>query len=353
MVCAGWLLGSYPKAFNDKDFTEALRLHPLLIGKDVAAKVQKCKLQFKAKVDLKYRAVHIFCAEPDLPSIRKSFNRIYGSEKAGGLPQGKDMKFVPYTADLKRPPSPALLRKVMQALRAQREFTENCEHMENPNVENLDYRVDHGINASLRQVVMCMKASDGLTNMFVSVDVHWNGNAVFVYHKELRAEAEAAISQLHFILEAKFGPRAWQWFSPTLQAQSSGLHWDPKTGEVNSNEEEALTEALKDFGFEYLDEDEEEFFGLSGAHAVVPMDLDLQINLDALPDSTPAYDINGSIGTLRHHISEIDTDTDDATNTASTPATDLSSLTPDSRASPQNDLARGSATAMEGVSKSE
>ena len=335
VVCAGWFLGSYPKTFNQYEFLPALRAHPLIRGRDLKTRVQDFRLQRTAPYSQKVSAVHLFCKQSEARSIRAALNRIYGSEKFGGLPAGRNMKFIPATTEPSLPPTASMIQKAKIAATKQRRFLSCMTHTMLDTITDMDVYVEHGINATLREIIMCMKTNDGDTNMFVAADTMWDGRVAFVHHRDYQPDVQAVIPFLPLILEAKFNSNVWIWFLPELKDSNTGFYWDAKAGMVKSSEDDQLSAALADFDgyepFELLDDDPED-----GTATTVDADIDagpprfdleLQIDLDAQQDSLPIHQMGaGSVGTFRHDLST-PKPTSVSTDTTST---DTSSLTYDS-----------------------
>lgn len=165
----------------------------------------------------------------------------------------------------------------------------------------------------------------------------WDGRVAFVHHRDYEPDVQAVVPFLALILEAKFSSHVWIWFLPEHKDIHSGFYWDSRAGMVISVEDDQLSEALADFDgyepFELLEDDEDHDDRTATtvdneADAGPPrFDLDLQIDLEAQPDSWPVHQMGaGSVGTFRHDLStqkpmSVSTDT---TNT------DTSTLTKDS-----------------------
>ena len=122
VVCAGWFLGSYPKTFNSQEFLPALQAHPPINGRDLKTRVQDFRLQRTSAYSQKIKAVHLYCRQHEARAIRAALNRIYGSEKNGGLPAGRDMKFIPSTTEPSLPPTASMIQKAKIAASKQRRF---------------------------------------------------------------------------------------------------------------------------------------------------------------------------------------------------------------------------------------
>lgn len=247
-ACMGWFLGANPKCFNGKEIIPAIKAHPLVNGKAIEVRIQDYRKESRTLWHDNVKAPHILCTHKDAKLMKQIMNRIYGSERAGGLPLGKDLCFIPYTADYKIPITPKIQSSCKRAAYLQKDYITSTVTAETDKIAGLDYYIEHGINATLIEAIMCMKASDGDTSLFSSVDTHWNGNIIFTYHKSLDNEVSAIIPFLDLIMEAKFGPRAWGWFKASAHESTEGMYWDKSTGQIQSHDELALDEVLQDLG---------------------------------------------------------------------------------------------------------
>lgn len=336
VVCAGWFLGSYPKTYNQHEFLPALQAHPLIKGRDLKTRIQDFRLQRSVPYSQKVSAVHLFCKYSEARSLRSALNKIYGSEKSGGLPAGRNMKFIPATTEPSLPPTASMIQKAKIAATKQRRFLACMTHTMVDSIMDMDVYIEHGINATLREIAMCMKTNDGDTNMFVAVDTMWDGRVAFVHHRDYLPDVQAIVPFLPLILEAKFNQHIWVWFLPETKDCNAGFYWDAKAGMVKSTEDDELSAALADFDgyepFELLEDDQEDETATTmdvDVDAGPPrFNLELQIDLDAPQDSFPIHQMGaGSVGTFRHDLM---TPKPASVTTADTTATDTSSLTFDS-----------------------
>jgi hypothetical protein len=347
VVCAGWFLGSYPKTFNSIEFVPALQAHPLIGGRDIKIRTQDFRLQRASPYSQKIPAVHLFCRQNEARTIRAALNRIYGSEKNGGLPAGRNMKFIPSTTEPTLPPTGNMLNKAKIAAAKQKRFLSCMVHTLTDTIMDLDVFVDQGgINATLREITMCMKTSDGDSNMFAAVDTTWDGKVAFVYHRDYDPEVSAVVPFLPLILEARFDDNIWIWFTPETKDINAGFYWDPATGTVKSSEDDHLDAAIQDFdGYEPFEhfEDQDNESVRNENETPIRFDLALQICLDAPRDTLPVYQMGtGSVGTFRH---ELPSTSKPASVSTDTTMTDTSSLTHDSFTTPHTRLQNDSSTA--------
>ena len=312
IVCAGWFLGSYPKTFNQNEFLPALQAHPLIHGRDLKTRIQDFRLQRASPYSQKVSAVHLFCRHSEARSIRAALNRIYGSEKFGGLPAGRNMKFIPATTEPSLPPTANMMQKAKIAAAKQLRFLSCMTHTVVDTIMDMDVYIEHAINATLREIITCMKTNDGDSNMFVAVDTMWDGRVAFVHHRDYEPDVQAVVPFLALILEAKFNEHIWIWFLPEHKDINAGFYWDARAGMVKSVEDDQLSEALADFDgyepFELLEDDEDDATATTVDNEVDAgpprFDLDLQIDLEAQQDSLPVHQMGaGSVGTFHHDLS--------------------------------------------------
>ena len=342
-VCAGWFLGSYPKTFNSPEFIPALQAHPLINGRDLKTRTQDFRLHRSNAYSQKIPAAHLFCRPIQARTIRAALNRIYGSEKSGGLPAGRTMKFIPSTTEPSLPPTGNMLQQAKIAAAKQKRFLMCKVHTVTDTILDMDVYVEHAVNATLREIIMCLKTSDGDSNMFAAVDTMWDGKVAFVHHRDYEPEVLAIVPFLPLILEARFDENVWIWFVPEQKDINAGFYWDPVSGTVKSSEDDHLTSAIADFGgyepFELLEDQEDWAASTTEIDSGPPrFDLDLQISLAAQQDSLPVYQMGaGSVGTFRHDLQPATKPDSVPTDTS---MTDASTLTPDSSNFPrqQNDI---------------
>lgn len=185
VTCVGWFLGAVTKAFNAKEFVPALNLHPLLEGIELEIRIQEFRSLPRERWHTTVKVPHLFCAGRHFTTVKRALHIIYGSQREGGLPQGKDYKFIPYTADPHRRPSPMLLTKTRKAAVLQRQYEDKPAMCYSSSITLLDYHIgDEAIGTTLRELAMCIKSTDG-RNFFVSVDTMWNGDVAFSFLKKL------------------------------------------------------------------------------------------------------------------------------------------------------------------------
>ena len=232
-ICIGWLLGAYVKTFHSQEYLQSLKDHEEINKMDVDIRIQNFKLHTHEKYPENHKVVMIFTSKQNKIKVKKALNNIYGSKNTGGLPLGKQLRFIPYTANFESSTATFTLKqKVLKAFFLQKKFSMYMRSFESDKIVGLDYFIAHGINATLREVLMTMKESDWETKLFTSVDSRWNGNVAFTYHQDLASEVNAIAPFIHIILQEKYGPRAADWFSDQANQETEGLRWDPEAGMI-------------------------------------------------------------------------------------------------------------------------
>ena len=251
------------------------------------------------------------------------------------------MKFIPSTTEPSLPPTGNMLHQAKIAAAKQKRFLNCMIQTVTDTIMDMDVFIADPVNATLREILMCMKTSDGDSNMFTAVDTMWDGKVALVHHIDYSAEVLAVVPFLALILEAKLNDSVWLWFVPEQRDINAGFYWDPTSGTVKSSEDDHLTAAIAAFDdyepFE-LFEDQDDGSGTGSETSYPRFDLDLQINLEAPQDSLPVYQMGaGSVGTFRQELHPPNKPSSISTDTS---MTDTSTLTHDSSPLPrhQNDI---------------
>lgn len=342
VVCAGWFLGSYPKTFNPSEFLPALQAHPLIGGRDLKTRIQDFRLYRTSPYSHKIPAVHLFCRQSEARTIRAALNRIYGSEKNGGLPAGRNMKFIPSTTEPSLPPTGNMIQQAKIAAAKQKRFLVCMTHTLTDIILDMDVYVAEPVNATLREIIMCLKTADGDSNMFAAVDTMWDSKVALVHHGDYESEVLAIVPFFPLILEARFDASVWIWFVPEQKDISAGFYWDPISGTVRSSEDDHLSAAIAAFDeyepFELFEDQGEDDLASATETGPPRFDLELQINLEAQQDSLPIYQMGaGSVGTFRQALHSSAKTVSVSTDTS---MTDTSTLTHDSsnNSRHQNDI---------------
>ena len=295
----GWLVGSTPRT-NLNDLKEALENHPVMKIRNIEVECRVMEIKIKDRAEKNgVKAVHILVDKQKLYEARGALSYIYGSRNTQGLPQGKQMKFMLYTvAGPGQPPSGHDLKNLAKkGLEKQRGYLEETVQIESGDIAGIDIYIGHGIDATLRQVVMCMKAPDGATNLFSAVETTQSGSVLFFTHLTLYDQAQPMVEFLHLILEARFNQHIWGWFTDESKAATAGQYWDKEAGMACTKGIEEARANLAQFGnsmgFEHMAE-YDDFLPTAE-----PISLDIQIDLNGDKDALPSYNYNSaSIGTL-------------------------------------------------------
>ena len=71
-------------------------------------------------------------------------------------------------------------------------------------------------------------------SVFISVKDAGGTSAVFTFHKNNADEARQLVTALPIVLEMKYGPIIWTWFTEDAKAETSGWFFDKKLGKLVS-----------------------------------------------------------------------------------------------------------------------
>jgi len=302
-IPVGWFLGSDPRGANTEDLEDAIMQRAESTGQPllIECRIQQIKLTArKASNDRspKVRAVHVYCHPNEFVKTRTFINQIYGSKhRDEGPPQGKKMKFIPYTANNNFPSSAKLLQLARTVLNKQELFLKSIQHTESTSIINLDYLIaGHGIGCTLRQAIMSMKCEDGLTQLFTAVD-HKFHTVILTYPSDHETKANTAVTFLASYLEQKFGAGMWSWFTPEAKEYSKCFTWDERRQQfIQQEAENDLEGLLQDYGYEDYEllESDDEDMDDSPMH-----DFAIVIDIDGPMDHGTVYNrMDDSIGTM-------------------------------------------------------
>jgi hypothetical protein len=167
-------------------------------------------------------------------------------------------------------------------------------------IAGLHYHVPE-IGYTLCQVHMSMRsASNPETQLFMAVDERmWGTYAVsFTVHKDRFAEANSLVPLLSVVLEAKFGPRSWEWFTDSAKSDSQGYVYDTETGQLRNTAEVDQDESSieSDTANEFVQELTENLHLTDTSNT---FDLDLTFVLDEEAHPTNQYGDTGSVRSFR------------------------------------------------------
>jgi hypothetical protein len=331
VTCLGWLLGAHPKCFSVDEYVMALKAHPAMKGMDIEVRMSNFRLHAREAYSEKIRVVHLYGARNSGRKVKTALNSIYGSRRqSDSFPLGRNYRFIPFTASkFKAGMDPGLVRNAQKAILAQKNFISQTVVIDTDTIAGLDTYIPK-IDTSLREIIMCMKASDGQTDLFTSVDAKRKGLVGFVVHRDLEHEANAILSPLPLLIAAKFGPRAWGWFQDWVANEFSGMHWDTGAGALMSNDSDELADTLADWGG--LENLEENPYDADETVTNIRIDLDMQMDIEADREQYQIFDENGSIASFGNFLSEDHEDDDDNSVTVivdqdKDPPTTLSTMT--------------------------
>jgi hypothetical protein len=252
---AGWLLGSNGSCLNPRDLEEALEMVPELHGIPIEIRMEAIRVEKGKQSGVK--AAHVLTPWDKALKCRIAMNMIYSKRSKSGYPLGKDMRFIPNVMDTRFITTDKTKMQVKKSISKQKYFLDKTQTATSYTIIGLDY-VEPILKTSLREIIMGLRSNaDPEKNMFINVDEHmFTPTVTFLFHDDRTQEAMTAIPALPVILEAKLGPRIWNWFSEEAKALSAGYYWDEETG-LKSSEDDRMTEILGDWGEEWGSDDDE------------------------------------------------------------------------------------------------
>jgi hypothetical protein len=318
----GWMLGGIPETANLNDMKEACEAHPLLKDFQIEARSQVIRV-FSGKQDtpvhLQVKAIHIIGDDRLTAKGRKAFNQVFGSRNDSGYPQQRVMRFVPNTADNRFPSTQGRVKDVIKMMGKQKKLLKDAKVIYTDTICSLHYYVDQ-IGYTLCQILMSMRsANEPDMQLFMAVDERTFGSyaVAFTVHKDRMAEATALIPLLNIVMEAKFGPRIWEWFTDTAKDASQGYVYDQETGRLKNMDEE------DDDDESSIESEDNEFvlelsesLNISSAKNTGEkgdaFDLDLSFMLDVAENPKNQYGDSGSVKTFKSTCKKpIDVDSSD------------------------------------------
>jgi hypothetical protein len=169
------------------------------------------------------KVIHILGDDALTGPGRKAYNQVFGSRNIGGYPQQRIMRFVPNIADNRFPVTPGRVKDVVKMVGKQKKISKDTLAVTTDTIAGLHIFVPK-IGYTLCEILMAMRsASNPNTQLFMTVDERmWGTYAVsFTVHKDHYGEASALVPLLCVVLEAQFGPRAWEWFTGTAAKEAS------------------------------------------------------------------------------------------------------------------------------------
>jgi len=253
---AGWLLGSNGLCLNPRDLEEAFGLIPELQGIPIEVRIEVIRIAKGKGTEVK--AAHILTPWDKALKCRIAMNMVYGKKSANGYPLGKNMRFIPNILDTRFIVTEKTKMKVKKSVSKQKYFLQKTQSATSYTIIALDY-VDPHVGMSLREILMGLRSNkEPEKNLFLNVDVHmYKQTVTLLFHNDLAQEAMTAIPALPVILEAKFGPRIWAWFSEEAKEHAIGYYWDSRTG-LKSTDDDRLGEMLGDWGADWGSDDDDD-----------------------------------------------------------------------------------------------
>ncbi len=214
------------------------------------------------------------------------------------------MRFIPNTADNRFPVTLMTKMKVVKMMAKQRKYTQSLTIIQTSTIASLHY-FEETVGHSLCQILMSMRPNDDPdTSLFVSVEEReWsNGYTVVFTVKDKRVrEAEEIIPVLCIILEAKFGPQIWCWFTDEAKDSTQGFQWDEENKRVRTLNDEEDSDSDDNLSLESSKEFENdlmEFHDISGT--ITPgFAVDISFMLDHTQVPKNQYGDSGSVKTFR------------------------------------------------------
>jgi hypothetical protein len=297
IICnTGWLMGSAAiQEANGKDLGEALRQLPIIseILLLVDIRMHGIKLKQQEKINKKdlVRAANVYGDYNKAATTRQTIRKIYKDGKKDDFPLRQKMQFIPNIADARYPVTTGTRSNIRVLRRKQKSFIKNIKTHKSNTIQGLDYYIEE-YEVTLRQVIMgIITSTDEEKSVFISVEDASGTSAVFTFHKNNSDEARQLVSALPIVLEMKYGPRIWTWFTEDAKAKTLGWFFDKKLGKIVSPDEQYMKDILKDSNWdndsiEEQDEDE----------PLQMLSFDNKIVLN-VPAKSNHYGYNGSVKT--------------------------------------------------------
>ena len=262
IVC-GWLLGTH-RSLNLQHYGSLMRLNKKFVNHPVSLSSRGIRMFNGEKPSVEIRAVHVLCDASKRRStcllLKSQYNR-GRPEDLATLPEGKLLKFIPYFANRgdRRPP-PAVLNRYKLCRVRQLQFLDSHDTHVISGILDLDLLQDIGDLGlvSLRQVLLGIKTQvNWRWPLFLSVDFdNTRREITALFHKDNHEEASTFLDYLPLILDAQYGARVWNWFTPAARSDMESYQWNPDTRCV---EPASPSEGGSDGDLSYLN-----FYGDSG-----------------------------------------------------------------------------------------
>jgi hypothetical protein len=210
----------------------------------------------------------------------------------------------------------------------QKLFIKNIKTHKSNTIQGLDYYIEE-YEVTLRQMKMGIRTSmDDDKSVFIPVKDAGNISAVFTFHKKNLDKARQLVTALPIVLEMKYGPRIWTWFTEDAKAETPGWFFDKQLGKIVSPDKQYMKDILEDSDWdddliEEQDEDE----------PLQRFSFDNKIVLNAPAKSNHCDGDNGSVKTYDDPFAKkpkAKKDTGSLIGTVTTAATADSTTTPSS-----------------------
>ena len=298
---AGWLLGSHGSCLNPRDLEAALEMVPELQGIPIEIRMEAIRVEKGKQSGVK--AAHVLAPWDKALKCRIALNMIYSKRAKSGYPLGKDMRFIPNIMDTRFITTEKTKMQVKKSISKQKYFLGKTQSATSYTIIGLDYVEPH-IGSSLREILMGLRSnSEPEKNLFINVDEHmFTSTVTFLFHDDRTQEAMTAIPALPVILEAKLGPRIWNWFSEEAKELSAGYYWSDEAG-LKSTEDDRMTELLGDWGTEWGSDDDDEKSVATGASSVARIEPFRIVTGES--GTNQYYDDGSTVGTFKSVIGKV------------------------------------------------
>ena len=328
---AGWFVGSHVPTFNMISFAQAMKVHEKCSTLELDYRSQSIRVEYREE-PRSTKAIHVICAQDKVATVRKALIRVF-NKNTGSPPEGRNMRFVPYTAnkdDMR--PTRSKRNDIDKAVAKQKEFLENVKSMEIRSARNPDIPAEVTVAAgekkrlTLRQALLCTRYSeDNRLPLLIMVEQRWDGTVLATYHETVENEATMFLTYLPLLLASRFGPRAWSWFNEAEAKETmSGYFYNETTHTIedieNDDDEpyESYTSHIRGDehdqqaerrGWAIEDDDEIE------EEAPITFHLEMQIDIQTpLVDIQP-YDETQSLASMVTGCTTVNGDLNDTTTT--------------------------------------
>jgi hypothetical protein len=214
------------------------------------------------------------------------------------------MRFVPDILDSRFPVTPSTRVKAIKMMAKQRVFQTNIMEITTNTIAGLHMVIPKIGVHSLCQTLMSIKSfADPEMGLFISIDEKAQEGGyvvVFTVHKTRHKEANALVPLLCILLEARFGPCIWEWFTDDAKRVLPKYKWDVATAMV------VLIEAEEeDEGMDIIESDDEllqemcNLLNIDTEQNVNGFEFDINFVIEEAPQSKNQYGDTGSVKTFR------------------------------------------------------